>query len=87
MNEKIEALAKVAIDAAFKIHTRLGPGLFETVYEIILAKELQNHGLEVRRQVMVPVMWEGMRLDEGFRADLVRWHQTHRQLNIPGVGP
>jgi GxxExxY protein len=59
------------VDAAYRIHTQLGPGLLETVYEVTLAFELQRRGLRVRRQVPMPVEYEGIKFDEGFRANLV----------------
>jgi GxxExxY protein len=64
-------IAKVVVDAAFKIHTTLGPGLLESVYETVLAYELTKRGLKVTRQVPIPVVYEKVTLDEGFRADLV----------------
>jgi GxxExxY protein len=59
------------VDAAYRVHSHLGPGLLETVYEVALAFELQRRGLRVRRQVPVPVEYDGIKFDEGFRADLV----------------
>jgi GxxExxY protein len=59
------------IDAAFHVHSRLGPGLLESVYESILAYELQKRGLSVERQVVVPVIYDTLRFEEGFRADLL----------------
>ncbi len=64
-------IAQIVIDAAFHIHKETGPGLLESVYEIILADELERRGLSVERQVSVPVMYKGRILDEGFRADLI----------------
>ena len=64
-------ISKQVVDAAFKIHTRLGPGLLESVYEAVLAYELSKRGLRVERQKAIPVVCEEVRLDEGFRADLV----------------
>ena len=64
-------IAKRVLDAAFVIHRELGPGLLETVYEVVLAKKLINMGLVVERQVPVPIRFEGMVFDEGFRADLI----------------
>jgi GxxExxY protein len=64
-------IAAQIVDAAFKIHTKLGPGLLESVYEVILAHELQKRGLRVVRQVPIPIFYEGIRFDEGFRADLI----------------
>ena len=64
-------IATVVLDAAFKIHTCLGPGLLESVYEAVLAYELTNRRLGVRRQVPIPIRYEGLQFDEGFRADLL----------------
>lgn len=64
-------IAKEIVDAAYAVHTRLGPGLLETVYEVALAHELTKRGLRVRRQARVPVVYDGIKFDEGFRADLV----------------
>ena len=69
MNEN--ELSKIILDAAFKIHTRLGPGLLETVYEVILAHELRKAGLSVERQVPIPIRYDELVFEEGFRADLV----------------
>ncbi len=69
MNEN--EIAKRVLDAAFIIHRELGPGLLETVYEVILAKKLTDMGLAVERQVPVPIRFEGIIFDEGFRADLI----------------
>jgi len=59
------------VDAAYKIHTQLGPGLLESVYEVALAHELKKRGLRVRRQVPVPIEFDGLKFDEGFRIDLL----------------
>ena len=59
------------VDAAYRVHVSLGPGLLESVYETVLDLELRRRKLQVRRQVLIPVMYEGIRLDEGFRADLI----------------
>ena len=64
-------IARVIVDACFHIHTRLGPGLLESVYEAVLASDLARRGLKVSRQVSVPIVWEGRSFDEGFRADLI----------------
>jgi len=64
-------IATQIVDAAFKIHTMLGPGLLETVYEVVLAHELKKRGLRVERQVPIPIVWETIKFDEGFRADLI----------------
>lgn len=59
------------MDISFDIHRNLGPGLLETVYEVILAKKLRESGLLVERQVPVPIQYENITFDEGFRADLI----------------
>ena len=59
------------IGAAIKVHRRLGPGVLESAYEACLAFELQRLGLRIERQKPVPLVYEGMKLDCGFRADLV----------------
>ena len=64
-------IAKEIVDAAFKVHTTLGPGLFETVYEVILMHELRKRELVVDRQVAVPIVYDGIKFEEGFRADLI----------------
>jgi GxxExxY protein len=57
--------------AAIEVHRELGPGLLESVYEIVLARELTDRGFTVERQVPVPIVFKGIRFDEGFRADLI----------------
>jgi GxxExxY protein len=64
-------LAKEIVDAAFHIHTALGPGLPESVYDTVLAYELGHRGLRVVRQQPIPVVYKDVRIDTGFRADLV----------------
>ncbi len=67
----VEELSAVVVDTAFHLHRDLGPGLLESVYEVILARLLQDLGLHVARQLPVPIEFAGLHLDEGFRADLV----------------
>lgn len=64
-------LVTVILDACFKIHRNLGPGLFESVYEHILNYELSNLGLKTLTQVPVPVVWKDIKMDKGFRADII----------------
>ncbi len=64
-------IAKVIVDAAYHIHVKLGPGLLESVYESILAYELKKRGLRIVRQHPIPVVYDELRFDEGFRADLI----------------
>jgi GxxExxY protein len=67
-------VARIVVDVAFQIHTKLGPGLLESVYEAVMMHELQKRGLHVESQVAVPVEWDGVRLDLGFRPDLIVEH-------------
>lgn len=69
MNEN--ELARKIVDAAFTVHTRLGPGLLESVYEAILAYELRKRGLQVVHQRPLPVIYEEVRMNIGFRPDLI----------------
>lgn len=64
-------IAKEIVDAAYKIHTTLGPGLLESVYEAVMSAELMKRGLQVQRQQAMPVVYENVHLDVGFRADLI----------------
>lgn len=64
-------IATIIVDASYKVHTILGPGLLESVYEAALAYELEMRGLRVIRQQSLPVIYESIKLEEGFRADLV----------------
>jgi GxxExxY protein len=59
------------VDAAIKVHTELGPGLFESVYEEALAYELKKRGLSVNRQVDIPIRYDNIPMGAGFRADLL----------------
>jgi len=69
--EVLNDISGKIIDAAFRIHSRLGPGLLESVYEAILARDLAKLGFKVERQKPVAIEWDGLRFDEGFRADLI----------------
>ena len=68
---KENEIGTTLLEAAVHIHRELGPGLLETVYEVILARELSDRGLSVQRQVPVPIVFKGIRFDEGFRADII----------------
>jgi len=69
MDENV--ICTAVLDAAFKIHRELGPGLLESVYEIVLARELSKRGFAVVRQQPVEIRYEDMVFEDGFRADLV----------------
>ncbi len=69
MNEN--EIGTIVVDCAVRLHMELGPGLLETVYEVLLAHQLQQAGLNVARQVPIPITFHGLTFDEGFRADIV----------------
>ncbi len=64
-------IAEKILDAAMYIHRKLGPGLLESVYLEILFYELRKMGLKVQKELPLPVVWESIKLDIGFRADLL----------------
>jgi iron complex transport system substrate-binding protein len=66
-----EELSALVVDAGYHLHRELGPGLLESVYEAVLASELQRRGLAVIRQKSVPIEFAGLILNEGFRVDLL----------------
>lgn len=63
-------IAKEIVNAAYKVHTILGPGLLESVYQTVLAYELERRGLRVLQQQSIPVVYENVKMDDGFRCDL-----------------
>jgi GxxExxY protein len=67
---EIEEIARTAVDAAFRVHSRLGPGVLESAYETCLAYELRKLGYHVETQVVLPILYDGVRLDAGYRIDL-----------------
>ena len=69
MNE--EVVGKAVLDSAFHVHTELGPGLLESVYEAAMSLDLQKRGFKVEQQKAIPVFFDGEKLDVGFRADLI----------------
>ena len=71
MEDKLEQIATDVVDAAMKIHIALGPGLLESVYSAILQKKLEDRGYNVEREKPIPVVYEGIAFEMGFRADLV----------------
>lgn len=64
-------LGKIVVDCGYRVHQKLGPGLFEAVYEVVLTHELKKRGLAVDRQVSIPIRYDNVIFDEGFRADIV----------------
>jgi GxxExxY protein len=64
-------IATIVVDTAIQIHRRSGPGLLESVYEVILAHKIRQAGLTVERQAPIPIRFDDLMFDEGFRADLL----------------
>lgn len=64
-------IGKCVVDIAVQVHRETGPGLLESVYEIILAHQLRQRGFQVDQQVAIPIEYRGLKFDEGFRADLI----------------
>ena len=69
MNEN--EIGKIVLGAALRVHTALGPGLLESAYEICLAHEITKQGLSIKQQVLLPVYYDGLELDAGYRLDLL----------------
>lgn len=72
MNEN--EIAKIVVDAAFKVHSKLGPGLLESAYQAILCYELKQRGLSIEAEIPMPLNYDGIILDIGYRADLIVEH-------------
>jgi GxxExxY protein len=66
-----ERVARAVVDAAFKVHRILGPGLLESVYEACLVHELKQRGIKVDVQIALPIVYEGLRLEAGLRLDML----------------
>ena len=69
--ERLNAVSKIVVDSAFHVHRSLGPGLLESVYEACLLHEIGKRGAAGRRQVALPVIYDGVRIDAGLRLDLI----------------
>jgi GxxExxY protein len=69
-------IAKIVVDRAFKVHSTLGPGLLEHIYEVALQHELKKRGLVAERQLPIPIVYDGIRFDEGFRMDMLVEHKV-----------
>jgi GxxExxY protein len=68
---EVEVLAKSVVDCGFKLHRDIGPGLLESVYEILLFESLKERGISATRQALIPVKYKGRVVDNAFRADLI----------------
>src|SRR5947209_13309937 len=69
--ERLDGVAHEIVDSAFAVHSALGPGLLESVYQVCLAHEIEKRGLRVRTEVVLPVIYDRIRLDAGLRLDLL----------------
>jgi len=71
LSERTEEIGKIVVNSAVKVHKQLGPGLLERVYEVCLAHEITKAGLDVKRQVNIPIFYDGIEFAEGLRLDLL----------------
>lgn len=71
LSERHEQIGAAIVNAAYKIHKELGPGLLEKVYEVCMAHELKKAGFDVKRQFDIPIVYDGIEFDEGLRLDLL----------------
>jgi GxxExxY protein len=85
---KYNEISGAIIDVAIKVHKRLGPGLLESVYRNVMAYELEKRGLMIQKEVPIPVEWEEVRLEIGFRADLIVENKVIVEMkSIENVAP
>jgi len=81
-------IAKIVVDCCFKIHTTSGPGLFESVYEEVLCYELLKRNLDVKPQMELPVIYDNIKMDIGFRADIIVENKLIIELkSIEAIAP
>jgi GxxExxY protein len=71
ISDELERLAKIAVNAAFQVHSALGPGLLESVYEVCMMHEFSKANIKAVRQLAVPVMYDGVLLDAALRIDIL----------------
>ncbi|MBL0183301.1 MAG: GxxExxY protein [Chitinophagaceae bacterium] len=71
LSEREEFLGKEIVDAAYKVHKELGPGLLEKIYEACLCYELEKKGIAYKRQVEIPVLYDGIKFNEGLVMDVL----------------
>ncbi|SRR6266498_50087 len=71
LSEREERLATAIVNAAYTVHRAIGPGLLESIYEVCFCHELTKQGLSVRRQVVLPITYDGIKFDEGLRLDVL----------------
>lgn len=71
LSERTEEIGRIIVNSAFKVHKQLGPGLLERVYEVCLTHEISKTGLDVKRQIDIPIVYDGIEFSEGLRLDLL----------------
>ncbi|MGL2962383.1 GxxExxY protein [Flavobacterium sp. RSB2_4_14] len=71
LSDRTEEIGRIIVNAAYKVHKEIGPGLLERVYEVCLAHEIKKAGLDVKRQVEIPIVYDGIEFEEGLRLDLL----------------
>src|SRR6185503_1918815 len=71
IDQETDRIAKAVVDSAYQVHLNLGPGLLENAYELCLAHEIAERGLKVERQVPIPLVYKGIRINVGYRIDLL----------------
>lgn len=81
-------LSKVIVNVAFQIHSKIGPGLLESVYEEIMVYEFAKQGLAIERQKAIPVIWNDVKMDTGFRADIIVGNKVIIELkSVESIAP
>ena len=70
-DEELERVARIVVDCGYRLHRDLGPGLLESVYEVLLARLVSDAGLSVARQTPIPISYDGVVVDNAFKADLI----------------
>ena len=88
ITERLNRLSGRVVHAAYKVHEALGPGLLESVYEVCLIHELAKTGIQTERQVPLPVVYDDIKLEAGFRIDVLVEHQLIVELKaVEGLTP
>jgi GxxExxY protein len=86
MNEN--EISKILVDCCFKVHTQLGPGLLESVYEEVMSYEIIKRGLNLERQKGIPVVYDNIKMELGFRADIIVENKVIIELkSIEAIAP
>ena len=80
LSDELERIGRLIVDSAYTVHKTLGPGLLEKVYEICFCHELGKRGLEYKRQVDIPIVYDGLTFSEGLRLDVIVENQVICEL-------